>query len=1265
MQLSGQAIGGFIGSSLGSLLDRQFLSRQALEGPRLDALQLQASQEGAPIPLVFGRGRIAGQIIWASRFREHRTDRGGGKGGPRVSQFSYSVSFAVGICEGEIGGIGRIWANGELLNQSALPFRLYKGCEDQLPDPLIETIEGADAAPAFRGLAYIVFENLPLDNFGNRIPNLSFEVFRSPRSAGEETPLEQLITGVDLIPASGEFAYATTPVCEDIGPGQQNWINLNNSRGVPDFRAAIDDLEAQLPNCRSVMIVSAWFGDDLRCGECTIRPGVESRDRVTRPVSWSVGGMDRGTAYLVSQIDGRPAYGGTPSDASLVEAITELKARGFSVSLYPFILMDVQAGNALPDPYGAAEQAAFPWRGRITCHPAPGEVSSPDQTEIAADQVEAFFGTAAGSDFATANGGVSYSGADEWRFRRFILHHAALAVAAGGVDGFLIGSEMRGLTQIRAQDDRFPAVEQLCALAADVRQMLGPDVRLSYAADWSEYFGHHPDDGSGDVFFHLDELWAHPAIDAVALDWYVPLADWRDGEHLDQALARTGHEPGYLSANIEGGEGYDWFYADAAARDGQDRTPITDGAYGKDWVFRYKDIRNWWQQPHYDRKAGIELTEPTSWIPESKPVWFTELGCPAVDKGANQPNVFIDPKSSESLPPHYSNGARDDLIQRRYIQSQLEYWSEERGNNPVSAVYGGPMIDIGRTHVWTFDARPFPDFPVRDAVWSDGANWRLGHWLNGRMGLAPLNLVVADIAGAAGVEIEAVSLDGLVSGFVIDRPMSARTALSSLAQAYGFSIADRSFGVVAIAPHAAVPLLLPDDRLEMPDAGLPIRRTLPEPALLPRDVRLGFVLDSEDYRRSSVYARRDTGDLEAVIDVILPLLADEAAASAWSHALLDEARQQAMEIRFGLPPSCIAFEPGDVLTIGGETMTLQSAAGLASREVTVKPPRNTSVQRSGSSPSTVGEIRRPADQPDLAVMDMRLLPEEAANRNGPLIAATAAHWPGDVRIWAGAEAMTQRGRIAGPAVMGQIIAASGSVFEGRWSDTASLTVELIYGELETLTDIAVLGGQNRMALHDGEVWRCIQFGRAELIGDRTWQLSRLVAADDLDLSAIPVPAQTVLLDAAVQPLVLLPSERSTALDFAALSAGQEPNPGQHLIHSAQYDGADRIPLAPCHLKAQMDADTIHIEWIRRSRIGWDDWAGQDIPLGEDSERYLICLEEEGVLLHEWQVETPLAEFLIDNLESWAGHPVDEFDVIIRQISSTTGPGAAARLTLTV
>jgi hypothetical protein len=155
------------------------------------------------------------------------------------------------------------------------------------------------------------------------------------------------------------------------------------------------------------------------------------------------------------------------------------------------------------------------------------------------------------------------------------------------------------------------------------------------------------------------------------------------------------------------------------------RTPITDGA-GKPWVFRTKDLRSWWSNHHTDRPGGVETGAPTAWVPGSKPIRFTEIGCPAIDLGANQPKVFTDPKSSESFAPSFSRGWRDDAMQRAYLEAALGDWSDP-ANNPLSSVYGGQMVHVPTCAAWAWDPRSYPFFLALTDVWTDGANWRLGH----------------------------------------------------------------------------------------------------------------------------------------------------------------------------------------------------------------------------------------------------------------------------------------------------------------------------------------------------------------------------------------------------------------------------------------------------------------------------------------------------------------------------------------------------------
>src|SRR5690606_33689486 len=196
-------------------------------------------------------------LIWAANFKEtvsETTETSGGKGGrlaaskTTVKEYLYSISFAVGLCEGEIDRVARVWADGKPFDLSKINARLYRGTQTQTPDDLINSIEGS--APAFRGLAYIVFEDLPLKEFGNRIPQLSFEIEKS-LSADDPAALENALEAVTVIPGSGEFIYGTSKVTREIGDGATQAENINNNDGVADFSSSLDALQAAAKNVKA------------------------------------------------------------------------------------------------------------------------------------------------------------------------------------------------------------------------------------------------------------------------------------------------------------------------------------------------------------------------------------------------------------------------------------------------------------------------------------------------------------------------------------------------------------------------------------------------------------------------------------------------------------------------------------------------------------------------------------------------------------------------------------------------------------------------------------------------------------------------------------------------------------------------------------------------------------------------------------------------------------------------------------------------------
>ena len=185
-------IGALLGGIIGKHLDQQVLfptREKQYEGPQLDAINVQTAAYGILIPRVWGAFKFAGNIIWASE-PEYDEDRE-----------SLSISFAVGVCQGPVASIPKIWFNdvpiqNYILGGLAKPYlsdwrgpgtsrepiykamRIYLGTNDQTVDPEIYKIENANGkpVPASRGLAYVVFEDVAIKYTDNAIPNVTFLV---------------------------------------------------------------------------------------------------------------------------------------------------------------------------------------------------------------------------------------------------------------------------------------------------------------------------------------------------------------------------------------------------------------------------------------------------------------------------------------------------------------------------------------------------------------------------------------------------------------------------------------------------------------------------------------------------------------------------------------------------------------------------------------------------------------------------------------------------------------------------------------------------------------------------------------------------------------------------------------------------------------------------------------------------------------------------------------------------------------------------------
>ncbi|MGC4410365.1 hypothetical protein D4A92_13705 [Rhizobium rosettiformans] len=1223
----GAAIGQAAGALAGSMIDRSLLSgTREVNGARLSSARISGASEGTVIPRLYGTARLGGTLIWATRFEEETvTERTGGKssGGTRTTTYRYYANLALGLCEGPIAGVRRVWADGRELDTTEVEMRVYRGTENQPADPLIAAKQGAGNAPAYRGLAYAVFERLPLDDFGNRIPLIQFEVIRPVGS------LEEKIRAVTMIPGATEHGYATVRISDAPSEGAKRWLNRNTLVAATDWQASLDELQALCPNLESVALVVAWFGTDLRAGDCRVLPGVEVgyRNEESRP--WSVAGIGRGDAYVVSRHSGGPAYGGSPSDESVIEAIRDLKARGLKVTLYPFVLMDIPSGNGLPDPYGGAEQASYPWRGRITAYP-PGS----DKTASARAQVSSFV----------------YRGDG---YRRLVLHYAALAAAVGGVDAFLLGSELRGLTALRDEANAFPFVEALVALAGEVRGLLGGGTAISYGADWTEYFGHQPADGSGDVFFHLDPLWASPHVTAVGIDNYMPLADWRDEDlEAESPDGFTGIDDAEgFSRALTSGEGFDWFYASEADRRTRVRTPITDGAYGKPWVFRFKDLKSWWENPHFNRIGGVEQASPTAWIPGMKPFWMTEVGCGAVDKGANQPNIFVDAKSAESGRPYFSAGARSDSQQRRFLEAHLAHWT--------GSFLPSGMVDPSHVYAWTWDARPYPAFPQNMALWADGSNWRTGHWLNGRLGTATLADTIAAILRDHGFsDFDVSEVAGDLGGYVKGDLTSARDLIEPLLDLFQIDVIEDAgrlkFRTRPTASLAACEISVLADIADRPLWS----ETRGHDSDFASEALVTFYDPAADYVEASVRSRKVEAATDRQLARDLPAAMPEETALAAAEGWLRDNRLARRTVQLALGPQEIAIEPGDVLRFpeGPEgrflvqgidegferRLTLRAFAGKVSAPVPVVEPGRV-VDGGGAA----------GFAPIVQFLDLPRL-EGASHAGDASVTAFGRPW----RRLAVSSSPEQEGyrlrlTLDRPATLGRLVEPLLPGPVGRFDGANALVVEVLGGAFASASRMAVLSGANRIAVRANTGgWEVIGFVEAaEIVVGRfrlTGLLRGLGGTEDAMAAGAAAGAEIVALDEAVRPLGLINAERGAAQNWILEPMGLVTElSGPHV-----FAGGLRAetPLSPVHAKVlRQAAGDLAISWIRRSRIEADGWTEGEVPLDEAEERYRLEILDGATVLRVVEVAKPAWTYAgADELTDF-GVPQTALDLRIRQL----------------
>jgi hypothetical protein len=235
---------------------------------------------------------------------------------------------------------------------------------------------------------------------------------------------------------------------------------------------------------------------------------------------------------------------------------------------------------------------------------------------------------------------------------------------------------------------------------------------------------------------------------------------------------------------------------------------------------------------------------------------------------------------------------------------------------------------------------------------------------------------------------------------------------------------------------------------------------------------------------------------------------------------------------------------------------------------------------------------------------------------------------------------------------------------------ATLDIEISTGALSSVDDEAALSGRNLFALRgaDGR-WEMITAARAELIGERTYRLSRflrgLAGSEPEAGRAVAAGALIVKLDDAVVPLNLSLQELGQSWRYRIGPTGRDHADASVAEITAIVGREALKPLSPVHVAARREAGGIRLSWTRRTRRNGDGWEAVDVPLSEAAEAYEVHILKNGQVVRTLTSVQP--SILYADLQEITdfGAVQSVLDLSVAQMSAIAGRGFERRITVPV
>ncbi len=497
--------------------------------------------------------------------------------------------------------------------------------------------------------------------------------------------------------------------------------------------------------------------------------------------------------------------------------------------------------------------------------------------------------------------------------------------------------------------------------------------------------------------------------------------------------------------------------------------------------------------------------------------------------------------------------------------------------------------------------------------------------------------------------------------------LSARGTLEPLIRAFRVNAADAGDRVLFRGLARPVDAEIdPDTLVERADAPL-VRRRRAQETELSSELVLRFLDEGKDYRLGTATSRRLSGESRRTSALDLAAVLEFAEAERLTDALLRDVWSGRERAELELPPSALAFDAGDLLSLAdgarpesliAERIEDSESRSLELRRIDVRGPAT--LRSSQRLPPGTADLFGTAE---VRIVD--IAPPDGIEPHAPRLAVFADPWPGTVAVYAATEGggFHLASALSARATMGRLTAPLAPGPYGLFDRANAIEVELFGGALAGLPDIDVLAGGNAAAVMTASgSWEVLQFAAAEMVGENLYRLTRLLRGQSGTEQAMATGAEAdadfVLLDAAIAPLPIRADQLGLPLRYRIGPARDDYAAPSFVEIEATGAGVGLVPFAPVHLRAHRDLGSgdIALSWIRRTRFGGTAWELAEVPLNEEREAYRVEILDGEDILRTAETTSPAFLYTLAEQSADFAGPAGDFTLRVAQLSATAGPG---------